>query len=118
MTVASSDAGNDTKLSRGAAVGVGVGVGVVSVILLGILLMWMYRKGKKAAAIQTNKDLKQDGFVDHWVGDMNTGRRSPHRSMDLSLNVVGVATTTLSFTTGRCTASLLLLRGRSSIPNT
>ncbi|KAG6366765.1 hypothetical protein INS49_000945 [Diaporthe citri] len=53
-----------------AAIGVDVGVGVVGVVLLGVLLMWMYRRGKKAAtAGHANKDLKQDeGFVDQWVG--------------------------------------------------
>lgn len=51
-----------------------MGVGVVGVVLLGVLLMWMYRRGKKAAAAgHANKDLKQDeGFVDHWVGGVDT----------------------------------------------
>lgn len=47
---------------------------MVGVVLLGVLLMWMYRRGKKAAAAgRANKDLKQDeGSFDHWVGGADT----------------------------------------------
>lgn len=47
---------------------------MVGVVLLGVLLMWMYRRGKKAASAgHANKDLKQDeGLVDHWVASADT----------------------------------------------
>lgn len=45
---------------------------MVGVVLLGLLLMWMYRRGKKAAAGQANQDLKQDGFEDHLVASAST----------------------------------------------
>lgn len=50
-----------------------MGVGVVGVVFLGVLLMWMYRRGKKAAIGQADKELKQDdGSVDHWAGVTDT----------------------------------------------
>lgn len=84
-----SDVGNDASLSTGAAIGVGVGVGIVGVVLLGVLLMWMYRRGKKAAAAgHANKDLKQDrGYADHWVGGANTA--SPGFAPSPRLEVAG-----------------------------
>lgn len=59
-----------------------MGLGVVGVVLLGLLLMWMYRKGKKAAAGQANKGLKQDEglqVVDNssWAGGADTSISTP-----------------------------------------
>lgn len=71
-----------------------MGLGVGGAVLLGLLLMWMYRRGKKAAAGKANKDLKQDEglqVVDNssWAGGADTPISTPGFAPSHGLEVAG-----------------------------